>query len=570
MRPSRRGLNKEPPTIAGVKRSAPSLLPAFESSSSSPTLPRPAKRIASKGAVRYDDEKPKYPTPVPTSSTGIISSSPLQLAVSRRPGLQRTLSERAPLGSVPTIELRFNGDKYLMGRSSNASHFQLSTNKLISRIHAQARYIPGSAPQIGKVEIICLGWNGLKVHCAGQVWGLAKNDSFTSEKTGSDIILDVQDARVIIGWPRDHPKYFSPSESDSGLENDGSPSRRVAAARRSSRITSPLKHHARLQSPISPSPAFQNTLASSTYHLADPNLQSYVQVYEDDPSDNEAQDHAGVETQSTQLLSKPLGVLSTSSHLNEEVDDYRVYGEEISDWDGVELDENNGFDEDESDVANEDENPSQATGADEDDDFSDPHEENDPIIHSFGPFGNNLQQRMQNITAGGSPEQRRRDYSLPKLSASAQRHVNSTIIHEEDIKPLVNAIVNRLAYSRVSSTPLSSILECLPSAYKSSPNRLDKRSRPTEETIKGLLEATECVGEIVREGKDAAGRQLQSEYYYIPEKDQDADRRDAVVGDLRKPALRACRKQHKVSMVFQSFLTVMLIDNQQYYWKKPK
>ena len=549
MKSSRRGLKPQPSPIAGIKRSAPtpSLLPAFESSLSSPTLPRPSKRIASDAAVRYVDEKSKYPTPVPTSSTGLISSSPSQLVVSRRPGLQRTLSERAPLGSVPTIELSFNGDKYLMGRSSNASHFQLSTNKLISRIHAQARYIPGSTPQIGKVEIVCLGWNGLKVHCAGQVWDLAKDDSFTSEKTGSDIILDVQDARVIIGWPREYPKYFSPSESDSGLESDGSPSRRVTAARRSSRIASPLKHHTRLQSPVSPSPAVQSTLTSSIHPLADPNLLPPVQVYEDNPSDEDVQDHSALETQPTQLLSQPLGVLSTSALLNEDVDDHRTDGEEISVLEGIEADVKFKFDEDESDAIDENANSCHPNGVDEDDDFSDPHEENDPIIHSFGPFGNNLQQRMQNITAGGSPDRRQGGLSLPKLSTSAQRHVDSAETHEDDVKPLVNVIVNRLAYSRVSSTPLSNILVNLPNAYKSRLNGSNEKYHATEEAIKKLLDETECVGEIVREGKDAAGRPLQSEYYYIPDKDHDEDRRNAVVGDLRKPSLRACRKQHKVN-----------------------
>ena len=550
MTSSQRRLKNQPSPVAGIKRSAPAptLLPAFELSSS-PTLPRPAKRIASETAIRYDDEKPKYPTPVPTSSTGVMSSSPSQLAISRRPGLQRTLSERAPLGSVPTIELSLNGDKYLIGRSSNASDYQLSTNKLISRVHAEARYIPGSTPPMGKVEIICLGWNGLKVHCAGQAWELAKDDSFTSEKTGSDIILDVQDARVIIEWPREQPRYFSPSESDSGLESDGSPSRRVAAARRSSRIGSPLKHHVRLQSPVSPSPAAQNSLTSSTHLPADPSLAPLVQVYEDDPSDNDA-GYSGEETQPTQLLSQPIGVLSASSHLNEEADIYKAYGEEISDWDGPEVDDNNGSDGDDSDAVGEDKNLSEASVVDHDE-FSDPHEENDPIIHSFGPFGNNLQQRMQNITAGSSPEHRQRGLTLPKPSMSVQRHAVSTR-HEEDIKSLINVIVNRLAFSRVSSTPLSSIIEKLPSTFKSHPNDLDEKYPHSEERIKKLLNETECIGEIVREGKDAAGRPLQSEYYYIPDKDQDEDRRNAVVGDLRKPALRACRKQHKVNKVIWS------------------
>ena len=62
-----------------------------------------------------------------------------------------------------------------------------------------------------------------------------------------------------------------------------------------------------------------------------------------------------------------------------------------------------------------------------------------------------------------------------------------------------------------------------------------------------MIDRTQCIGEVCREGKDAAGKPLESEYYYIPDMDLDEGRRDAVVDGLRKPGLRACRKQHKVS-----------------------
>jgi hypothetical protein len=68
----------------------------------------------------------------------------------------------------------------------------------------------------------------------------------------------------------------------------------------------------------------------------------------------------------------------------------------------------------------------------------------------------------------------------------------------------------------------------------------------TNDELRRLLTATACIGEIHREGKDAAGKPLESEFYYVPEKDDDAERRAAVVDGLRKPSLRNCRKQHKV------------------------
>ena len=152
--------------VAGVKRPAPSLLPAFEPSSS-PQLPRPIKRLAHASPSKAFRER-SYPTPVPTSSTLIPSSSPPRLPGTRRPCLQRTLSafsERAPLATVPSIELSRHGEPTLMGRSSNSSHYQLSTNKLISRIHVRAIYIPADPPASAKVKVDCMGWNGVKVHC---------------------------------------------------------------------------------------------------------------------------------------------------------------------------------------------------------------------------------------------------------------------------------------------------------------------------------------------------------------------------------------------------------------------
>ena len=61
-----------------------------------------------------------------------------------------------------------------------------------------------------------------------------------------------------------------------------------------------------------------------------------------------------------------------------------------------------------------------------------------------------------------------------------------------------------------------------------------------------LILLVACIGEIHREGKDAAVKPLESEFYYVPEKDDDVERRAAVVDGLRKPSLRNCREQHKV------------------------
>ena len=493
------------PPVAGVKRPAPSLLPAFEPFSSSPSLPRPAKRIAQVSPSRYD-EKHKYPTPIPTSSTGVVSSSPPPLPCTRRPGLFRTFStfsERTPLSAVPSIELDEHGEPTLLGRSSNSSHYQLSTNKLISRVHVRAVYIPADPPASRKIQVECMGWNGVKVHCQGRAWELRKGDSFTSETEDADIMVDVQDARVLVQWPRHDNKLATPTDSESAWDEENSPSRTNGAPRRASPNQSPLRH--RLQSPVSPSPAVHAIGASSTLLVSHPPIPIPVLVYEDEQSGDEGDKVAASATegtQSTQFASQPLG-----TGLRE----------------------------------------SQSSLLSESNDFSDCDEENDPVVHSFGPFGSNLMPRMESFTTGDAPIQRRPLNPLKEASISPQRRHSIESTGSGDVNPVVNHVINQLAYSRLSSTPLSTLMDHLLALLKIDSPGLKENSRCLSlEKLKKMLDATKCIGEVPRSGKDAAGKPLESEYYYIADLDSDEKRRDAVVQGLQKPGLRACRKQHKV------------------------
>jgi regulator of nonsense transcripts 2 len=107
-----------------------------------------------------------------------------------------------------------------------------------------------------------------------------------------------------------------------------------------------------------------------------------------------------------------------------------------------------------------------------------------------------------------------------------------------------NHAANQLAFSRLSSTPFSTILNNLPPAYWKSGH--GNSTGPSKSDIRNILASTKFIGRVAREGKDAAGKPLENEYYYIPDEDDDVMRRSAVVDDLRKPGLRNCRKQHKV------------------------
>ncbi|KAK9379937.1 uncharacterized protein V2V93DRAFT_372738 [Kockiozyma suomiensis] len=102
-------------------------------------------------------------------------------------------------------------------------------------------------------------------------------------------------------------------------------------------------------------------------------------------------------------------------------------------------------------------------------------------------------------------------------------------------------IIAHLAYSRLASTPLSSLRTSLPIVEFVSDNKL-----------RSIISNVSCIGIIPRRGKDASGKRLEEQYYYIPEQDSDLHRR-AAVEELRGVAgIRSCRKVHK-----------------QYFWRKP-
>ncbi|GAP86268.1 putative transcription factor tos4 [Rosellinia necatrix] len=493
MAPGEPSLPPVPSSLFGSrKRPAPSLLPPFEPSSS-PGLPRPLKRAAHDGPDG-PSHFVKYPTPIPTSSTGILSSSPPHIR-SSRPGFVQALStasERAPLSAVPELELNGNGEVLFMGRSSNTSHYQLSSNRLVSRIHVKARYIPALSPlDSNRVEVECNGWNGLKLHCQGKTWDLAKGDTFTSETEDADIMIDVQDARVMVHWPREARRNSITNLSDSSWDDSPRPRSRPSGPTEDSLQLSPLRRRTRIQSPVSPTPANRSS-ASLNALLALQDRSEPVHIFED-ASAGEPEPHDS------------------------------VVDVEVS---FAETDITNAFSSDLSDL----------------DDDNDPDEENDPIIHSFGPFGADLSDRLAAIRAK-SPKQSPKmgsGHSTAKTSAEPDEPLDPII----DVEAITNHVVNQLAFSRLSSNPLTAIMNNLPAEEKKG------LSKPG---LRRIIEGARCIGIIARQGKDAAGKALESEYYYMPEHDTDDSRRVAVTDGLRKPSLRACRKQHK-----------------QYYWKRPR
>lgn len=437
------------------------------------------------------------------------------------------LSERQPLGSLPSIELPNSGEPVLMGRSSNSSHHQLSASRLISRIHVSAYYAPPTPLHAsGEVFVECLGWNGAKVHCAGRVYELSKGDTFASDKPSAQIMLDVQDARVLVAWPFGvkERKVSVSARSDETWTVEASVSASVSPARRVGDrfASSPPPAMVRPSSPVSPTPGAREIFTEDSTFLTEDAVrtsnEATVQVYEDPHSgDEEAKEEPS--TASSQLSSI-----------------HSVSVQEMSKTSQSSLQSSHSADE-----------------------FSDCDEENDPIIHSFGPYGENILPRLQSFQTTSPQPQRHRRPLEGASSSSPQHNASTQLPRRVNASPIKNHVINQLAFSRIHSMPLSTILGNLPADMKAptdtssskSPladNKHDTDSNQglTDSDLKRILDETPCIGEIRREGKDAAGKPLEDEFYYIPEMDQDQMRRNAVTSSRGGTGLRAVRKNHKV------------------------
>ncbi|KAA8906659.1 hypothetical protein FN846DRAFT_712731 [Sphaerosporella brunnea] len=497
--------------VAGIKR----LLPAFEPNSSPP--PR-FKRQKSRSNITAEDEN-LYPTPIPSSSIGILPSSPPNIShpAPRRPLLRRTqstVSERAPLSAVPSIVLPESGEEISLGRSSNSSHYRLSANRLISRVHIKAAYHAATETEKANVQLKCVGWNGVKVHCQGRAWDLQKDDIFMSETEGAEIMLDVHDSRVVLEWP---PRRACRSSSNlSGSPITGPPSsgrvHRSPSAdweAPNDENVDPWEHTRRISSrakltPVSPTPRrnIHGSMNSMNSMIQPHTAQSmsmaetFVDIYEDEP----VSDDVGDETQ----LELPAPIAETATKFS------RTSTRDVAE----------AF----SEIVPQDEIAHSFLGS-------------EPVLPPMTLFST-----AEPLKTPPAAFRRHRSSSAssPLSLPSSERHRSASISPGKYLT-LQNHLTNQLAFSRVNTMPLSELFDNLPTALATT---------ATMDRVKEILIETACIGEIKRVGKDAAGKPLENQYYYIMEEDRDEGRKAAVGG---RAGMRSCRKSHK-----------------QYYWKKPK
>lgn len=140
---------------------------------------------------------------------------------------------------------------------------------------------------------------------------------------------------------------------------------------------------------------------------------------------------------------------------------------------------------------------------------------------------------------GQKLKQHKPDVKLIKTPAEILLSLEKRGIPCEDLQ---HVLANHLAFANVQQTPLHQLQQV--SSKTSTLSRVELRA---------LLRAEPCIGVIHREGKDAAGKPLDEEYYYDMENDPETERRSLVTA-LKggRSGLRSCRRTHK-----------------QYFWKRP-
>ncbi|SCV03021.1 LANO_0G01662g1_1 [Lachancea nothofagi CBS 11611] len=145
--------------------------------------------------------------------------------------------------------------------------------------------------------------------------------------------------------------------------------------------------------------------------------------------------------------------------------------------------------------------------------------------------------------ASPSPKKTHKRKNQPKKPIFSKEDILLQVASKAiDICELQHVLANHLAFSNVQQVPLSQLRDV---------NSIISTLKPYE--LRALLEDEKCIGVIYREGKDAAGKPLDAEYYYDLENDSDENRRQ-LVSSLKggRSGLRSCRRVHK-----------------QYFWKKP-
>lgn len=386
-----------------------------------------------------------------------------------------------------------------------------------------------------------MGWNDIKIHCQGRAWELSKGDIFTSETEDAEIMLDVQDSRVILAWPTRTRRARSDSTSTISTPTRTRVTRSPSVGwvddndenvdpRGNNGCTNRRLFNVSTEKRSQSSP--RRGLGNSSMFCSDPQMtDTFLEIYEDEPVADFNDPEILVTLEKEEISHAAMKMLLAPSDDTDDDDEL-----------------NQLLLEDQADEGNDDEEEEEEEDEEEDDGDEDGENEKDdtgvitldfdpePILPPMAVFST-----AEPLCTPGTPPTSctARATSPPILSS------RSTSISPNKDTTFRNHIVNQLAFSRLSSTSLSVLFSNIPPFLRVS---------ITMERLVQTLGSIDCIGEIKRQVKDAAGKPLETEYYYIPDNDTDVGRRAAVVEGMGRVGLRSCRKSHKVSLFFSCFL----------------
>ncbi|KAK6200009.1 uncharacterized protein RJT21DRAFT_38731 [Scheffersomyces amazonensis] len=165
-----------------------------------------------------------------------------------------------------------------------------------------------------------------------------------------------------------------------------------------------------------------------------------------------------------------------------------------------------------------------------------------PLNDKSNTFSNPATPKFKRSQSEEPPKQKKKKKNDLTSEPLQKVEINQEWIASiENVDEINNILINHLAFSRLSSTPVSFLRTISVVTSRLELNQL-----------RVVLHNVKCIGVIYRQGKDAAGKPLEEEYYYMPENDDDLDRTKLVANLKGHQGLRSCRRTHK-----------------QYYWKKP-
>lgn len=501
------------------------------SSKTSTNVTNQSKKFVINTPFNKDNSK-TYPTPNPSSSTGVRSSSPARqnATITNNTEIVQTpdrasspqestflgsenVEYKDPLNDVLRAKITSNHTTTL-GRSSRCDYFVKS--KFASRVHLKLQY----DSERNELSILCKGFNGCVINFGTQIYGYVKQVS-------------------------NHLFYFQKIEefeikSDDEIFHD-------ISLFRGEQITVPY-------------------MDSLTLEIKD-----HVTVLDVCNDDSETEDELPV--LNTRFSSVEPGKIEQVERINvtavesgevkevEEKSVKDVEGNPIEKVDEAKAEETESKSIEKTPVeepveepveVKSDESTQDVKESSQDDSESIETLQNKPTItkkshqplqpKSESSLNKIPQSRRRKAEPGISPQKKKPLIKhLQPRDKISQLNIKEIVSTVEDLASVENVLINHLAFSRTSQTPLYTLQTV--SAITQNLSRTQLRA---------VLFQIQSIGTIYRKGKDAAGKPLDEEYYYDVEKDDDLERTKLVSSIKGASGLRNCRKTHK-----------------QYFWKKP-